>query len=267
MNRIIDYKNKKISYSVQGTGPSLVFLHGYLEYKELWSDFVLSFKQNYQIFCIDLPGHGDSESIGDIHTMKEMAQVVKLILDRNSVKQSVIIGHSMGGYVALAFADYFAEITTGLVLFSSSALNDSSEKKMARNRDIELIQNGKKALVVDSNIPKMFASKNRIRFNSKINEIKNKVKEMKDNAIIAALEGMKIRLNYQNLLDSSVIPILFIAGELDELIPIKVSEEQIKKESNGLSFKLLEESGHMGYLEEDKKAQSIISNFLLKIGF
>jgi pimeloyl-ACP methyl ester carboxylesterase len=266
MIRTINYKNKSISYTIKGSGPSLVFLHGYLEYKEVWSNFVKDFEQDYQVLCIDLPGHGKSESIGAIHTMKEMAQLVKLILDRNGIKQSVLIGHSMGGYISLSFLDFFPNLLVGTILFSSSALNDSSEKKLARNRDIELIRKGKKDMVINNNIPNMFASENLIQFSSQIEQIKTKVKTMSNEGIIAALEGMKERLNYQSLLQSPPVPLLFIAGSLDNLIQIDVSERQIKNSKNTI-FKVLEYSGHMGYMEETQTSKNIIFDFLKSINY
>ncbi len=264
MNQIINFQNKNISYSIQGSGVSLVFLHGYLEYKEIWSDFIKYFIPSYQVLCIDLPGHGASQSVDSVHTMKQMAEIVKLILDRNGIKKTFIVGHSMGGYVALSFANYFSKSLYALILFSSSSLNDSTEKKLARNRDINLIKEGKKEMVIDNNIPNMFASNNLVRFDALIDEIKNKVKKMSDAAIIASLEGMKQRLNYKTLLQSPPVPLLFVAGALDNLIQIDVSERQIKDTTN-VVFKVLTHSGHMGYLEEEEFSKNIVLDFFMNI--
>ncbi len=259
--KTIDYQGQIISYTIQGSGDCLIFLHGYLEYKEVWSNFLRFFKDNYQIITIDLPGHGESGNIGNIHTMHHMAQVVKHITDRNRIEEYTLIGHSMGGYIALSFLDNFPSKLKGVVLFSSSSLNDSTEKKIARNRDIELVQDNKKNIVVNHNIPNMFAPQNLVKFNSKIENIKVRINKMSNKGIIAALNGMKSRLNYQYLLQSSTTPILFIAGKFDNLIQFDVSERQVEETKN-LSFKVLENSGHMGYLEEEELSAKYILEFL-----
>ncbi len=264
MKQILEYNGKKISYTKQGSGNSLVFIHGYLEYKEIWTDFIQSFIKNYKVLCIDLPGHGESESISEIHTMKNMARVVKQILDKEDIKESTIIGHSMGGYVSLAFANLFPKNTSSIVLFSSSALNDSTEKILARNRDIELIKTEKKQLLIDNNIPKMFATNNLVKYNNLINTIKEESHQMSNTGIIAALEGMKTRLNYTEFLKTTSIPILFIAGVLDELIQIDVSKRQVTN-CKSVTYKTLEHSGHMGYIEEKELSAKYITDFLKTI--
>ncbi len=261
MKKVINYTDKNISYSIQGSGDTLVFLHGYLEYKEIWEDFTLSFKSNYQVICIDLPGHGESESVSEIHTMIGMAEIVRSILDKELIIKSTIIGHSMGGYVCLAFASRFPQYTSSIILFSSSALNDSTEKILARNRDIELIKNGQKEILINNNIPRMFAAKNLVKYNNIISKIKEQANKMSNTAIIAALEGMKNRLNYIEFLASTKIPSLFIAGELDELIQIDVSERQAK-DCKSIIYKVLKDSGHMGYIEEKELSTMYINDFL-----
>ena len=261
--KTIMYKNKQIAYTIQGKegGTTLTFLHGYLEYKELWSDFIESFKNSYRILCIDLPGHGQSDVISSIQTMSESAQIVKQILDRNNIDKTVLIGHSMGGYVSLAFADQFPNYLQALVLFSSSALSDSTEKKHLRNADIEAIQSGGKEAVIDSNIPKMFASENLIAFDFLIKDIKAKVKTMQNEAITSALEGMKQRVDYKLFLNQIIVPTLFIAGEHDRLIPVEMSKEQVKDSPN-VQFERLAKSGHMGYIEEKEVSQALLQKFL-----
>ena len=257
----MDYQGKLIAYTIQGTGDCLVFLHGYLEYKELWSSFIDFFKPNYQIITIDLPGHGGSDNIRITHSMVEMAQVVKFVTDKNGIDKFTLIGHSMGGYIALSFLDNFPNKLNGIILFSSSSLNDSTEKKIARNRDIELVLANKKNIVANNNIPNMFAPQNLVKFNSLIEKIKEHVIRMSNSGIIAALQGMKERVNYQYLLQNSTIPILFIAGRFDNLIQIDVSERQVKGSKN-LSFKVLENSGHMGYIEEEELSAKYIFEFI-----
>ncbi len=261
MSNTAFYQGKTINYSLQGLGKTLVFLHGYLEYKEIWANYITQFSNKYRILCIDLPGHGGSETIGATHTMSEMAKLVKFIMDKTETKEAIIIGHSMGGYIGLSFISQFPKQTKALVMFSSSALNDSTEKLLARNRDIEMVLNGKKDTLINNNIPNMFASKNLIKFKETIEKIKLQVSKMSEQGIISALEGMKTRINNADLIKTTNIPILFIAGKYDNLIQIDVSKRQVENSKN-ISFKVLENSGHMGYIEEEKLSAQYILDYL-----
>ena len=261
MSNTAFYQGKSINYSLQGSGETLVFLHGYLEYKEIWANYITRFSNKYRILCIDLPGHGGSEVIGTTHTMSEMAKLVKFIMDKTETKEAVIIGHSMGGYIGLSFVAQFPSCTKALVMFSSSALNDSTEKILARNRDIDMVNSNRTKLIIDQNIPNMFATQNLVKYKATIEEIKIQVSQMPAQGIISALEGMKARVNYTDLIKTTDIPILFIAGRYDNLIQIDVSERQVQDVKN-ISFKVLENSGHMGYIEEEELSAQYILDYL-----
>ena len=263
MLKTIIYKNREIVYHIKGEGLCLVFLHGYLESKEVWNEFLSFFEDKYKTLCIDLPGHGNSETITSDFAMRDMGKLINIILQTNSIDNYVLIGHSMGGYVALAHAEQNYK-PKALVLFSSSALNDSTQKKLDRNKAIDCVENGKKEQLIESNIPRMFAVENRIRFTAVIKQIKSKAKQMSEAGIISALNAMKGRKNYLEFLRRSNLPKLFIAGAKDELIPLSVSEEQAKACKN-LEFRILENSGHIGFVEEKEKSAQIILDFLSKI--
>ncbi|MBN2668869.1 MAG: alpha/beta fold hydrolase [Bacteroidales bacterium] len=258
------YQGKSIRYQVEGEGPGLVFLHGYLESLSVWSNLIKHFISDYKVLTIDLPGHGESDVLRTVHSMKDLAQVVKYMMDFTNMPKATIIGHSMGGYIALSFVDYYPEKADGLILLHSNAYNDSTEKRIARDRDIALIRSGKKDIVINQNIPLMFASKNMPEFASVIEELKNQAKKMTDNGIVAALEGMKNRVNNANMLKHLRFPVLFIAGKLDHLIQIDISQRQVENALN-VDFKVLEDSGHMGYIEQEELTVKYINSYLAKL--
>src|SRR5690625_3946315 len=127
-------------YKQQGKGPSIVFIHGYLENGNMWDKFAEELSEDYQSIIMDLPGHGKSKSYSDTHSMDFMAEKVNEILDELNISEALFIGHSMGGYVALAMADLFPEKVKGLILLNSSSLSDTEEKKEDRLRAVELAQ-------------------------------------------------------------------------------------------------------------------------------
>ena len=106
MNQIF-YKNTKISYSDIGKGTTIVLLHGFLENKNMWQKFVTDLSPKYRVITIDLLGHGESECLGYVHSMEDNADVVHAVLSELRIRKAIFVGHSMGGYVALAFAELY----------------------------------------------------------------------------------------------------------------------------------------------------------------
>ena len=126
----------KTTIDTGGNKPVLVFLHGFCENKQIWEQFTQPLQANYRLILIDLPGFGDNTVPRPDYTMESGAVYVREVLTSLAIQKCVLIGHSMGGYVGLAFAEKYPELLLGLVLFHSSALPDSAEKKENRNKTI-----------------------------------------------------------------------------------------------------------------------------------
>lgn len=133
------YNGKNLNYKIAGSGDVVVLLHGFMESSNIWLDFGYELARNFLCIAPDLPSHGKSDMLAEIHSMELIAETVKVILDENQVKRCVLAGHSMGGYVALAFSEKYPEMMQGLVLFHSTSLAETEEGKRNRERAIELI--------------------------------------------------------------------------------------------------------------------------------
>lgn len=264
MEKFILYKNKKISYKTFGQGYPLVFLHGFLESKEVWCDFVKYFDAKFKIILIDLPGHGKSEALSDIHLMSEIADVVNSVLLHLNIDKCIMIGHSMGGYVTLEFEKEFGNKLQSFVMFHSSAANDNTQKIINRKREIDLVNNSKKSLICKTNIPLMYAEENRSKMLTEINFSKQICENTQDIGVIAALNGMMLRKNNFDLLKNLKKEILFIIGEKDDLIPMSALIPQIEM-NNKINYIILHNSGHMGFFEEKNKIQIELMEFINKI--
>ena len=139
--KTIQYKNTKISFSETGKGTAVVLLHGFLENQTMWNDYIPEFSKKYRVITIDLLGHGQTECMGYVHTMEDMADAVHAVLARNSESaKPFFVGHSMGGYVALAFAELYPDNVKGLVLLNSTSRADSDERKANRDRAITAVK-------------------------------------------------------------------------------------------------------------------------------
>jgi pimeloyl-ACP methyl ester carboxylesterase len=254
------FENNTINFNCHGKGQVVVLLHGFSESMKIWDYFVKELSQKYKVITIDLPGHGESDCIGLIHTMEKIAEAIKAVLDELKIAECVMIGHSMGGYAELAFAEKYPDMLKGLGLFHSTAYADTPQAKINRERTIEFVRNDHYDFFLNF-IPDLFAPENRELYSLQIEELISESKKISQQAIIASLEGMKIREDKTHVLQELDIPFLFIAGKQDIRIPFQLVLEQagMSKDSTTL---ILDDVGHMGYLEAKAKTLNAIKCFL-----
>ena len=264
MIRTIKFHDADIRFKDEGEGHVVVLLHGYLESLEIWDGFAEGLAMQYRVLSIDLPGHGKSGMFSKIDTMAVMADAVAYILQELGIGRAVIVGHSMGGYATLAFAEIFPEITTGFCLFHSHAFADPEEKKMNRDREIELVRSGEKMQIINTNIPKAFADDNLEEFTGEVERARQIAISTTDEGIIMALIGMKSRPDRTRVIKEASVPILYVAGKKDNYIPFEVAEQHFNL-SPRQDILILENSGHMGFIEEKEEALEGIMFFLDKV--
>ena len=252
-------KNVDFTYSDQGRGKAVVFLHGYLENRKMWHRLAGDLPEgSWRKICLDLPGHGDSGNLGYVHSMEEMAEVVSELLRHLKLKKAAVCGHSMGGYVALAFAEKYPEKVRGVILVSSTARADTEEKKKGRDRAVQLAKRNHKGYI-RSAIPMLFRPKNRRALRDEVNWAKEQALQTSRQGVIAALEGMKIRPDREVILNFGGFPVFMLAAENDPVIPIDVSREQITQ--SGIKSHIVE-NGHMSHLEDYDEFLKGIKGFL-----
>ena len=242
----------------------VVLLHGYLENMLVWDDFVPLLYKDVRVVTLDIPGHGLSVVNGEIHTMDYLAHVVAAALDKLGIERATIVGHSMGGYVALAFAEQCAECTESLVLLHSTPYADSDEKKKNREREISIIRSGKKEMLVHTAAEAGFAPENRNRFRTEIEDLEQTIYLTEDAGIIALLNGMMERKAQSDMLHALGKPILFILGRKDGYIVPEVAEKMVAEHPEA-EVVWLENSGHMGFIEEAKTCASALLDFVKRV--
>ena len=262
MIKEIMFNNTDVCYNILGQGETIVLLHGYLESNEIWNDFAKELVENFQVIAPDFPGHGKSDLTNERLSVEKMAESVKLILDKENVDKCLLVGHSMGGYAALAFLELYPESLSGLTLFHSSPYADMEEKKQNRDREINIIRQGKKAQIYNAHFPNTFAKENVEKFTDEIGKCKEVARNMTDNGIIAALEAMKYRPDRSILLKNTKIPIQYIIGEKDNFIPMDILNKLLLPDNSEVV--ILENSGHMGFIEERENVLNAIIDFVKK---
>ncbi len=233
-----------------GKNPVIVLLHGYMETIAIWDEFVASIPKDYRIVRLDLPGHGLTGTPDrEVISVDFSAQVVHDVLQQAGIEKCIICGHSMGGYVALAFAAQFPGSTNALCLFSSTPNPDAPEKKEGRLREIELIKSGKLLLAAAHGIPNMYAPGNDKKFAEKIEETKEIAEIHEPDGIIGCLRGMMERPDRNEFLTSLNKPLLFIFGKQDRFITLETAQGLAAKYPQA-KVVWLDNSGHNGFIEE-----------------
>jgi pimeloyl-ACP methyl ester carboxylesterase len=242
---------------------TVVLLHGYLETNEVWADFRTLLQPCCRVIAIDLPGNGLSKTDKDEASMEYMADVVADALHHSKIDKATIVGHSMGGYVALAFAEKYGDLTEKLCLFHSTPNPDSEEKKHNRDREIALIEEHKLSLILNVNIANMFADENLQRMEESIAMISENATVSEPEGIIANLRGMKSRKDMNAFLSKFDKPLLFIFGKKDKYISETVALGLIEKFPNADTL-ILENAGHAGFLEEPEICSQKLIEFITK---
>lgn len=259
----LQFNGKNIHYERTGQGPAVVLLHGFLESSSIWDHFVVEFSKHFTVITIDLPGHGQSETLAPIQPMTMLAEAVKFVLDHEAIDRCTMTGHSMGGYVCLAFARKWAERLHGFCLFNSTAAEDNPTKKKDRERAVKVIQR-QPAVFINEAIPNLFAPGNVARFATEIEVIKKEALQTSESGIVACLRGMKDREDACDFVRTTDLPVLFIVGKQDPVMRYEVIRTQFE-EVQGVEAIVLENVGHMGFLEAQKTTLQSLLNFAHKV--
>lgn len=235
-------------------------LHGFLENKKMWQDYVALFSANYRVITIDLLGHGESDCLGYVHSMEENGNVVHEVLNHLNIPKAIIVGHSMGGYVGLAFAELYPKEIQKLILLNSTSKEDSAEKKLNRTRAIKAVKQNY-ATFVSLAIANLFSEENRTRLALEIEKVKEQALNTPLQGIIASLEGMKIRKDRESLLKQNLFPVLLVLGKKD---PVLNYEENISQIENTTAELVSFEDGHMSQIENKEELKNILLDFFKK---
>ena len=261
-HRTLSIDGRTIHYRDEGreNSKTLVLLHGFLQSLDVWSSYVLSYMHHMRVITIDLPGHGLSQSFADVHSMDFMAKIVKKVLNEAGVDQCVMIGHSMGGYVALAFAENYPYTLRGLGLVNSRALPDSTQHAQYREAVCNQVLENRASFIVNF-VPTLFDPDNSAALSQDIKDLQEQCLETRTEAVIAAQRGMMERPSRVAVLQQLEVPILFIYGKNDNRIPldIAVSQAMLPRHSEIL---LLDHVGHMSFIEEREYVKPRIKNFV-----
>lgn len=266
MQKNIQYQSHQIAYRLIGAGTPVMLVHGFGEDSLIW-DKQIEFLQNHCLLLVpDLPGSGKSEMITDKSSddpisMADYAAVLEAILEEENIKECIMLGHSMGGYITLAFAEKCAEKLLRFGLVHSSAIADSTEKKATRLKGIELMENYGAAPFLKNTIPNLFSQKFKSEHPEMVALLIDASQHFSTPACQQYYRAMMNRPDRTSVLKSNPQPILFVVGTEDVAAPLNDLLPQISLPTHP-TVHILEGVGHMGMWEATTQVNQFLLDFI-----
>lgn len=257
--KTLTFQQKQIAYHKKGEGNCLVLLHGFPMDSRVWKDFTEQLSNDFCVIAPDLPGLGKSDMLAERHDMSLMADVVAAILEAEKISQCVLAGHSMGGYVGLAFADKYPQMLAGLSLLHSHASADDAQGRENRNQAILKIHDDKKTFLTDF-IKSLFDEELATQNTKAVRFITDITLSQEKQAVVAAMAGMRERENYIELLTQLKVPVQFVLGKSDNRMPFMKIMAQAALPPHG-ELLMLKGVGHMGFLESPLIVRDALKTF------
>lgn len=255
------YQNKQINYHVTGSGKPVFLIHGFGEDSSVWRNQVPYLSNKFQLIIPDLPGSGQSEMIDDM-SMEGLAEVIHSIVHQENVDTCTVIGHSMGGYITLALAEKYWNHLDAFGLFHSSAYPDTEEKKAVRQKGIEFIKQHGGFEFLKTATPNLFSPASRAEKAKLVDEQIASLHNFSGPALVSYYEAMVQRPDRTAVFKNSRMPVLFIMGKYDVAIPLDDGLKQCYIPEKSY-IHILQNSGHLGMLEEKDESNRILEEFLL----
>lgn len=266
----INWKGSSIQYKIAGLGKTVILLHGFGEDSNVWQPQIDFLQAHFRLIIPDIPGSGQSAFIPDA-SIETYADILKEIINIECLKFPLqgaevvsIIGHSMGGYITLAFAEKYPNYLNSFGLCHSSAFADTEEKKETRKKAIAFIRSNGGYAFLKTSIPGLFTKEYYAKEPAKVEALIEAAKNFTDDALVQYYGAMIARPDRTRVLKDFERPVLFIIGEHDMAVPLQSSLQQchLPKQSH---VHILTNAAHMGMWEETTKTNNFLLNFLLQV--
>jgi len=246
-----------IYYRTMGQGKPVVLLHGFCESNQIWGVFANLLAQKCQLIIPDLPGFGKSELPPTPFSIADIGEIIWRWLDSISIKNPVIVGHSLGGYIALAMTDQRASAVAGFSLFHSTAKADTPEKKANRDKTIAFVNKNGVEPYIKTYVPGLFFNKE----HPAMKDVFTIANSTSAPALVAYAAAMRDRPARRKILDDFDRPILIVAGEKDDIIPLDTLMDQTIQLRKG-RLSILSDTGHMSMFESTNRSVEIVTQFV-----
>ena len=257
--KYVEVDHFKVAYQEAGQGDVLLLIHGFCGSSGYWDNVISELAKDNRVIAIDLPGHGKSAVQDNVNEIKEYATLMKNFLDTLEIDKVTMLGHSLGGYITLAFADKYANRLNGFSLIHSTAFPDSEEGKKGRSAAIEKIDSEGIEPFIDGLVPKLFSPTNAKSHEKEVDEAIKIGYMTSPSGAKSALIAMKNRNDLRKVLDDTSVPVLLLAGEDDQLIS---PERTFTATGDNIKQVVLPGVGHMSMYEAPKQLIDTIRSFV-----
>lgn len=257
MQNQILFKETPIAFSDEGKGSAVVLLHGFLENRFMWKDVSKELVKTHRVISIDLLGHGQTGCLGYVHPMDLIAEAVHAVLKSLRLRKVILIGHSMGGYVSLAFAEKYPKMVKGLCLMNSTAQADSEERKELRARANKMVQTNFENMVRMS-VGNLFKPESLELFGEEVQWVKEEALKTPVQGYIACMEGMRIRPNRISVLHN-IQKVFYVIGQYDPVLEADDIVEEAKSIDAGY---VVLSRGHMSHVENKEELIDSLLTFV-----
>ncbi|MGB1307575.1 MAG: alpha/beta fold hydrolase [Oceanihabitans sp.] len=257
---ILNYKGTNVFYTVNGKGNAIVLLHGFLENSNMWHAFIPELSKNNRVISIDLLGHGNTQCLGYAHTMEDQAKMVYAVLKHLKLRKYKVIGHSMGGYVALAFAKLYSKNIKGICLLNSTFTTDDLERKQLRKRANKMALTNY-ANLVSMSVTNLFSERSRDIYKAEISKVLKEALNTPVQGYIAGNEGMIMREDLETFFTKASFYKTILLGEKDWIVDAKKMQQYATK--NQIEVQVFSE-GHMSHIENKNELLEALLKFVKK---
>jgi len=262
MEQIFELSGYRLFTKIEGEGSPLLLLHSYWGSHVLFDPLTIALSKHRMVIRIDLPGHGNSGIPPADYTFDHFAPVLNELLIRLNIPGKIsIVGHSMGGYIALAFASKYPDRISALVLMHSPVISADTQSIKQREREGRLLLKGKRELLLQVSIPSNFAPGNACSMSHVVALLNQTSSQVTLEGALQSIQAINQRCNSLGALQQALYPILIIIGKYDNVYS---PDEQLDKASQipNAEVLVLDHSGHLGFMEEEELVMKGIEAFL-----
>ena len=252
--------NSLLSYRDEGNGTPLVLVHGFCESKEVWKDFSAILSSKFRVITPDLPGFGESKLEDPNTSMDYYADKLHALLNHLNIHKCILVGHSLGGYIGLAFAEKYEHRLWGLGLFHSTAFEDTQEKKDNRDRTIKFVEKHGVEAFASTAVTPLFYPPKREELKKEIELMIRIAAGSSKEGVIAAAQAMRDRKDRTNVLKKIKCPVLVVVGKEDQAVTLEKSLQQCCLPHHSVVH-FLADAAHMGLFERKKDTLKIVEGF------
>lgn len=250
-----------LAYSDEGKGAHVVFLHAFPFNRTMWESQVRGLADRFRVITIDLRGHGESDAPLWRYSMDLFADDVVGLLDYLSIRQAVIVGLSMGGYLIFALYRRYAGRVKALVLADTRAEADTPERKTWRFQLAQRVSKEGPKAVVQEMLPNLLAPVTHQTKPAVVEQVRAIIMSAPISGIVGDLMAIEDRPDSVPLLKSITCPTLVLVGDQDALTSV-AENKTIADSIPGAQFQVIPSAGHMSNLEQPEAFNAAVRAFL-----